>query len=92
MGEEPADSEQVPSTAASLASASTTNIDEAKKAGAKKEVIEKDVTIEEAPQIVKQYQRKDVSRGAVRKFFLPYLLKQVTHIELQCKFYQLAEK
>ena len=52
-GEEPADSEQVPSTAVSMASASTTNIDEATKAGAKKEVVEKDVTIDEAPQIVK---------------------------------------
>ena len=61
-----------------MASASTTNIDEAKKAGAKKEVIEKDVTIDEAPQIVKQYQRKDVSRGTVRKFFLPYLFNRAT--------------
>lgn len=72
------DSEKEPSTAVSMASAATANLDEAKQAGGKKEVIEKDVTIDEAPQIVKQYQRKEVSRGTVRKFFLPYLFNRGT--------------
>jgi hypothetical protein len=77
-GEEPAESEEEPATAVAMASASTASPDEATKASAKKKGIEKDVTIDEAPQIVKQYQRKEVSRGTVRKFFLPYLFNRAT--------------
>lgn len=39
----------------------------------KARVLEKDVAVAEAPRILKNYQRKDVSRATVRNFFLPYV-------------------
>lgn len=42
--------------------------------------------MDEAPQIVKQYQRKDVSRNTIRKFFLPYLFNKATSLNFVKSF------
>lgn len=46
---------------------------------AKKNTLEKDVALDEAPAIVQNYQRQEVSRSEVRRFFLPYLFQKASN-------------
>lgn len=45
----------------------------------KANVLEKDVTIDKAPAIVQNYQREEVSRGAVRGFFMPFIFQRASN-------------
>lgn len=48
---------------------------------AKSGSVSKDVTIQEAPAIVQNYQRKEVSRAEVRKFFLPFIFHKASNFQ-----------